>query len=375
MHDFYRKCMSIKKQCFYYNAITANVKYKFLQKEGVVDMTERYSRQQLFTPIGHDGQHTLRKKHVLVVGAGALGSAVSEALVRAGIGKLTIVDRDYVEFSNLQRQQLYTERDAQDKMPKAMAAQARLTDINQDVEIDARIADADVAMLTDLAQHIDLMIDGTDNFDTRFMMNDIAQKYNIPWIYGSCVGSYGATYTILPGETPCLHCLLNAVPNTGMTCDTAGIISPAVQITAAYEVAEALKLLTNNTAALRGTFLTFDVWQNSHFEMKIGAAKNPACPCCGEAPIYPHLSYDNQTKTAVLCGRDAVQIRPATARDYDLPQLAKTLSVHGDVQVNPFLLSCQLEQQRLVIFKDGRVLIHGTHDVQYAKNLYYRLLG
>lgn len=375
MHGIYRKCMSIKKQCFYYNAITANVNYKFLQREGIVPMTERYSRQQLFTPIGQEGQQLLRKKHVLVVGAGALGSAVGEALVRAGVGKLTIVDRDYVEMSNLQRQQLYTEQDAAQKIPKAIAAQKRLACINSDVDIDARIVDADVALLTDLAQDIDLMIDGTDNFDTRFVMNDIAQKYNIPWIYGSCVGSYGATYTILPGETPCLHCLLNAVPNTGMTCDTAGIISPAVQITAAYEVAEALKLLTNNTAALRGTFLTFDVWQNSHFEMKIGAAKNLSCPSCGEAPIYPHLSYDNQTKTAVLCGRDAVQIRPATARDYDLAQLAQTLSVHGDVQHNPFLLSCQLPTERLVIFKDGRVLVHGTHDIQYAKSLYYRLLG
>lgn len=338
-------------------------------------MTDRYSRQQLFTPIGHEGQHNLSRKHVLVVGAGALGSAVSEALVRAGIGKLTIVDRDYVEMSNLQRQQLYTEQDARDHMPKAIAAKSWMTQINADVAIDARIADADVALLTSLAPDIDLMIDGTDNFDTRFMMNDIAQKYRIPWIYGSCVGSYGATYTILPGDTPCLNCLLNAVPNTGMTCDTAGIISPAVQITAAYEVAEALKILTNNIEALRRTFLTFDVWQNRHFEMKIGAAKNPSCLSCGNEAIYPYLSYDNQTKTAVLCGRDAVQIRPATAKDYDLSQLANTLSVHGEIQVNPFLLSCQLKKERLVIFQDGRVLVHGTNDIQHAKNIYYRLLG
>lgn len=338
-------------------------------------MTDRYSRQQLFTPIGHEGQHNLSQKHVLVVGAGALGSAVSEALVRAGIGKLTIVDRDYVEMSNLQRQQLYTEQDARDHIPKAIAAKARLTQINPDVAIDARIADADVALLTSLAPDIELMIDGTDNFDTRFIMNDIAQKYRIPWIYGSCVSSYGATYTILPGDTPCLNCLLNAVPNTGMTCDTAGIISPAVQITAAYEVAEALKILTNNIEALRHTFLTFDVWQNSHFEMKIDAAKNPSCLSCGNETIYPYLSYDNQTKTAVLCGRDAVQIRPATVKDYDLSQLANTLSVHGEIQVNPFLLSCQLEKERLVIFRDGRVLVHGTKDIQHAKNIYYRLLG
>ena len=338
-------------------------------------MTERYSRQQLFTPIGVEGQQQLQQKHLLIVGAGALGSATAEPLVRAGVGHITIIDRDYVEWSNLQRQQLYTEADAAEKSPKAMAAKARLAAINDEVDIQAIVGDADVETLEGLLTDVDLIIDGTDNFDTRFIINDLAQKHRIPWIYGSCVGSYGATYTILPGETPCLHCLLQAMPTTGMTCDTVGIISPAVQIVAAYQVAEALKILTHNEEALRGTFLTFDVWQNQHFDMTMQAAKNPACPSCGDAPIYPYLAYEQQTKSAVLCGRAAVQIRPATAKNYDLEQLARTLAPHGTIQQNPYLLSCQLSDNRLVIFKDGRVLIHGTHDIHYAKNLYYRLLG
>ncbi len=338
-------------------------------------MENRYSRQQLFTPIGERGQQKIRQKHLLIVGVGALGSAVAEQLTRAGVGKITLIDRDYVEWSNLQRQQLYTEQTAIQKMPKAMAAKERLNQINADVDVHAVMDDANVETLTSLIQQVDVIIDGTDNFDTRFIINDLAQKYKIPWIYGSCVGSYGATYTILPQETPCLHCLLQAVPNTGMTCDTVGIISPAVQLVASYQVAEALKLLTEDVAALRGTFLTFDVWQNRHFEMKMDAAKNDACPSCGDEPIYPHLAYAEQTKTAVLCGRDAVQIRPAQKREYDLQKMAQLLEGQGKIQSNPFLLSCQLEEHRVVIFRDGRVLIHGTNNIQTAKTIYYRLLG
>lgn len=338
-------------------------------------MNDRYSRQQLFTPIGMEGQQHLQQKHLLIVGAGALGSATAEPLVRAGVGRVTIIDRDYVEWSNLQRQQLYTEQHAREKTPKAIAAKERLQAINADVVVEAIVGDANVETLTELLTDVDLVIDGTDNFDIRFIINDLTQKHHIPWIYGSCVGSYGATYTILPGTTPCLHCLLQAMPNTGMTCDTVGIISPAVQIVAAYQVAEAFKILTNNYAALRGTFLTFDVWQNQHFEMKMQAAKNPGCQSCGEAPSYPYLAFEQQTKSAVLCGRDAVQIRPAQSKNYDLEALASTLASQGTVQQNPYLLSCQLAEQRIVIFKDGRVLIHGTHDIHYAKNLYYRLLG
>lgn len=338
-------------------------------------MHNRYSRQQLFNPIGEKGQQLLKQKHALLIGVGALGSANAEALVRAGIGRLTMIDRDYVEWSNLQRQQLYTEQDAQEKVPKVIAAKKRLQSINSEVEINALILDACTDKLLGLLEDVDLMIDATDNFDVRFMMNDLAQKYQIPWIYGSCVGSYGATYTIVPGKTPCLHCLLKAVPNTGMTCDTVGIISPTVQIVAAYQAAEALKLLAGDEKARRKSYLTFDVWQNQHYEINVDKIRKDDCPSCGKNPTYPYLSYENQKKLEILCGRDAVQIRPPKPIHYDLNQLAVQLRPYGDIQKNPYLLSCQASDYRLVIFQDGRVLIHGIQDIQEAKSIYYRLLG
>ncbi|MFE3573183.1 thiazole biosynthesis adenylyltransferase ThiF [Lysinibacillus sp. NPDC059133] len=338
-------------------------------------MHNRYSRQQLFSPIGENGQLLLKQKHVLMIGVGALGSASAEALVRAGIGKLTIIDRDYVEWSNLQRQQLYTEQDAQEKVPKVIAAKKRLQSINSEVEINEYIVDACTEQLISLLEDVDMMVDATDNFDIRFMMNDLAQKYQIPWVYGSCIGSYGATYTIVPGKTPCLHCLLAAMPNTGMTCDTVGIISPTVQIVAAYQVAEVLKFLVGNEEALRKSYLTFDVWQNQHYEINVEKIRNHDCPSCGKNPTYPYLSYENQTKLNVLCGRDAIQIRPPKPIHYNLDQLAVQLRPYGDIQQNPYLLSCQAEDYRLVIFQDGRVVIHGVKDIQKAKTIYYRLFG
>ncbi|WP_285768814.1 MoeB/ThiF family adenylyltransferase [Peribacillus sp. SI8-4] len=338
-------------------------------------MNDRYSRQQLFKQIGSKGQENIRHKHVLVVGAGALGSAGAEALVRAGIGKLTIIDRDYVEWSNLQRQQLYDERDAEGQIPKAMAAREHLRQINSEVEIEAFVMDARPENLEGLLSGIDLIIDGTDNFDIRFILNDLSHKFNIPWIYGSCVGSYGAAYTVIPGETPCLHCILKKVPGGGATCDTAGIIGPAVQIVSAYQVAEAFKILVGDFSALRKTFLTFDVWNNQHYAITLEKIRKEDCPTCGAARMYPYLSYENQTKTEVLCGRNTVQIRPSRMNEYNFDQLEKRLKAHGTVTRNPYLLSCQLHNHRLVIFGDGRVFVHGTNDIQLAKNLYYRLLG
>ena len=338
-------------------------------------MHNRYSRQQLFSPIGEKGQQLLKQKHVLIIGVGALGSASAEALVRAGIGKLTIIDRDYVEWSNLQRQQLYTEQDAREKVPKVIAAKKRLQRINSELEISALILDASTEELQGLLKGVDLMIDATDNFDIRFMMNDMAQKYQIPWIYGSCVGSYGATYTIVPGTTPCLHCLLKMMPNNGMTCDTVGIISPAVQIVAAYQVTEAFKILVGDEKARRKTYLTFDAWQNQHYEINVEKMRKEDCPSCGKNPTYPYLSYENQTKSEILCGRDAVQIRPPKPIQYNLDQLAVQLRPYGKIQKNPYLLSLQTPDYRFVIFQDGRVVIHGIQNIQEAKSIYHRLLG
>lgn len=223
---------------------------------------DRYSRQERYAPIGKEGQHRLNNSRVLIVGAGALGTGIAETLVRSGIGHITIADRDYVEWSNLQRQQLYIEQDAIQRMPKAMAAKKRLSDINSTVEVVGKVMDVRVDELEELVQNADLIMDATDNFDTRLLINDMSQKYRIPWIYGGCVGSYGITYTFLPGETPCLNCLLGEVPLGGDTCDTSGIIPQAVQMVTANQTAEAMKLLSGNAGALRRKLLSFDVWRD-----------------------------------------------------------------------------------------------------------------
>jgi len=341
-------------------------------------LNERYSRQQLFAPIGEEGQKKIAKKHVLVIGAGALGTGNAEALVRAGVGKITIVDRDYVEWSNLQRQQLYSEADAKERIPKAIAAKRRLEEVNSEVAIDAIVGDVTAQELEELIRERkpDLLIDATDNFDTRMIINDAAYKYHIPWIYGACVGSYGISYAFIPGKTPCFHCLLETVPTGGLTCDTAGIISPAVQMVVAYQVAEALKILVEDWSSLRNKLVSFDLWKNQHAAIRVDQVKKDDCPTCGAHPSYPYLSYDQQTKTAVLCGRNSVQIRPAGQRNYDLQELAELFAKQGlRVDANPYLVSVSLGEQRLVVFQDGRALIHGTKDIQEAKTIYYRYLG
>ncbi|MCH1627079.1 thiazole biosynthesis adenylyltransferase ThiF [Fredinandcohnia quinoae] len=338
-------------------------------------MSERYSRQEIFAPIGVDGQVKIRSKHVLIIGAGALGTGSAEGLVRAGIGKVTIVDRDYVEWSNLQRQQLYVESDAVKRLPKAIAAKERLKQVNSEVDIHAHIMDVSVEEIEQLIQGVDLMIDATDNFDIRMLLNDTSQKYNIPWIYGACVGSYGISYTILPGKTPCLNCLLETVPMGGLTCDTAGIISPAVQMVVAYQITEALKILVEDFDALRGKLVSFDLWKNQHTAINVDKVKKKSCLSCGTDRSYPYLSYENQTKSAVLCGRESVQIRPAERMERDLDELAEILSAQGKVDKNPYLLSFTVSEHRMVIFKDGRVLVHGTKDISVAKSLYHRYLG
>jgi molybdopterin/thiamine biosynthesis adenylyltransferase len=336
----------------------------------------RYSRQILFPPIGKEGQKKLGEKHVLIVGAGALGAANAETLARAGVGKLTIADRDYVEWSNLQRQQLYCEEDADQKTPKAIAAANRLKAINSEVQIIPRIMDVGVQELEELIEGVDLIIDSTDNFDIRFLINDIAQKHRIPWIYGGCVGSYGLSYTMLPGVSPCLQCLMDKLPLGGMTCDTAGVIQPAIQMVVSHQSAEALKILTEDFESLRGTLVSFDIWKNHFSSINVSSLKNPECRSCGPNPSYPFLAYENQTKTALLCGRDTVQIRPSALQNIDFSYLEKVLVSQGiKVESNPYLLSFSIGEKRLVVFKDGRVLVHGVKDVLQAKNLYHRYLG
>ncbi|ACO28678.1 TPA: thiazole biosynthesis adenylyltransferase ThiF [Bacillus cereus] len=339
-------------------------------------MNNRYSRQELFSPIGEEGQRKIREKHVLIIGAGALGSANAEMFVRAGVGTVTIVDRDYVDWSNLQRQQLYAERDVENNLPKAVAAKKRLEEINSEVRVKALVQDVTAEELEELVTNVHVMIDATDNFETRFIVNDIAQKYSIPWIYGACVGSYGLSYTILPSKTPCLSCLLQSIPLGGATCDTAGIISPAVSLVVSHQVTEALKLLVEDYESLRDGLVSFDVWKNEYSCMNVQKLRQHNCPSCGENALYPYLNKENTSKTAVLCGRNTVQIRPPHKEKMDFERYKELLNDRvNDLNVNPYLLSFSVEEKRLVAFKDGRVLVHGTKDISEAKTIYHRYFG
>jgi molybdopterin/thiamine biosynthesis adenylyltransferase len=339
-------------------------------------MNDRYSRQERFAPIGQKGQRLLREKQVLIIGAGALGTGSAEILARAGVGRLKVVDRDYVEFSNLQRQLLYTEADAAGRLPKAVALQRRLAEINSETAVDAIVADVSADELEQLAPGVDLILDATDNFETRFVINDISQKYKVPWIYGACVGSYGISYMIIPGQTPCLHCMMEEIPVGGATCDTAGIIAPTVHMVVAYQSAEALKWLTGNADAVRRELVSFDLWSNRQTAIRVDALKKPDCPSCGSPAVYPYLSRERLTRTDVLCGRDTVQIRPPRLEKRDLGRLSEQLrALGGVVEANPYLVMYTSGRHRMVFFQDGRVLVHGTSDPAEARSLYHKVLG
>ncbi|MBS4177994.1 ThiF family adenylyltransferase [Lederbergia citrea] len=339
-------------------------------------MNERYSRQILFKSIGEKGQEEIGKKHVLIVGVGALGTHTSELLARSGVRKLTLIDRDYVEMSNLQRQHLFTEEDAAEKWPKAAAAKEQLQRINSEVEIEAIVGQADAVLMESLMDDVDLLIDGTDNFETRFLLNDLAQKYRIPYLFGSCVGSFGMAFSIIPGVTPCLQCLLKSLPLQGQTCDTVGIIAPTVQMVTAHQGAEALKILSGKMEAVRQAYVTFDLWENEYLSLKAGALKDKYCLSCGAERTYPFLTIESGTKVAVLCGRDTVQIRPAKSEALSLERLADQWRSAGyEVGGNPFLISVVKEGMRSVFFQDGRALIHGTSDPVEARKIYHSLLG
>ncbi|MCR6096931.1 ThiF family adenylyltransferase [Salipaludibacillus agaradhaerens] len=338
-------------------------------------MSSRYSRQMFFEPIGEQGQERLKNKHVLCIGLGALGSVNAENLVRSGVGELTIVDRDYVEISNLQRQSLYDEKDVANRLPKAIAAKQRLEAINSEVTINAYVSDVGVEELAELIRGVDLIIDSCDNFQTRFIINDTAIKYDIPWIFGACVGSYGLSFTIIPGVTPCLNCLLDSLEIGGATCDTQGIVNPVVHMVTAYQTTEALKLLIGDQTTFRSTLASFDLWKNEHSYLQVDKLKKESCTSCGKKRVYPYLNYHFQTKVAVLCGRNTVQISPPVTVERNFDDSERILVMWGGhVSKNRHLLFCSLGKFRLVLFKDGRVLIHGTSSLLEAKILYYQLL-
>lgn len=334
---------------------------------------ERYSRQILFAPIGRAGQERLAQSRVLIVGMGALGTVLANHLVRAGTGFVRITDRDYVEFSNLQRQMLFDEEDAREALPKAEAAARKLVRINSSVTIEPVITDVTARNIEELAADVDLILDGTDNFQTRYLMNDYAFRAKIPYVYGGVVSSRGMSAAFIPGRTPCFRCLLPEDGSAGgETCDTVGVLSPVVDIVASYQSAEALKILTGNLDAVRRSIFTFDVWHNRFYELKF-PAPSKSCPTCAKGE-YPALDLRRAAEVTTMCGRDSVQITGGQALDLKVWQ--ERLSRVGKVTANPYLMRVQLpEGERLTLFPDGRVLVQGTSEPARARTLYARYIG
>lgn len=332
----------------------------------------RYARQKLFGPIGEKGQVQLANSSVLIVGAGALGGVIANQLARAGVGKIRLIDRDFVEMSNLQRQFLFDEQDVKDSLPKAIAAKNKLEASNSDIQVEAIVGNVTNDNINELIQGIDVVLDGTDNFSTRYLLNDICFKKGIPYSYGGVVSSRGMTAFFIPQQTPCLRCLVKEGSGDGQTCDTIGIISPIVDIISSYQVTETIKYLTGNIKSLRHTLKTIDLWSNQQLDMKLNQPKKD-CPTCQES-IYPALQKTGQDNETILCGRNTVQIHRKSKMD--LEKWAQHLRPIAKVKRTPFLLKAQMDEDiDFVIFTDGRVLVQGTEDAVKARTLYDRYIG
>jgi molybdopterin/thiamine biosynthesis adenylyltransferase len=342
---------------------------------------EKYSRQILFEGIGEAGQEKILQASAVLVGCGALGTVVANLLVRAGIGRLRIIDRDFVERSNLQRQMLFEEADASEALPKAVAAERRLRAINSDVEVEGVVADLTPKNATDILSGFPLILDGTDNFETRFLVNDAAISLGVPWIYAAAVGSNGVTMTIVPGRTACLACLIEnselpasdrPEPGHDATCDTVGVLGSAAGVVASIEATEAIKLLAGKPEALHGRLVSCDVWTGKFQSIRV--ARNPECRACVrreftylEGHAQPHIT---------MCGRDSVQIHERSRR-LDLGELGRKLTSAraAEVRTNDFLLRCSIPPYELTVFADGRAIVKGTQDPAVARSLYARYIS
>jgi molybdopterin-synthase adenylyltransferase len=340
-------------------------------------MEDRYSRQILFEGINESGQRRLANSKVVIIGAGALGAIQAETLARAGVGRIAIVDRDFVEESNLQRQIMFEESDARERLPKAIAAARRIARVNSSIEVEPVVKDANFQNIEEIIAGADVALDGTDNFETRFLINDAAIKLGIPWIYGAAVGSYGLTMTVVPGETPCLRCIFPQLPEpgSGPTCDTAGVIMPIVSVIGSIQSAEAMKLLTGQTAKLHRSLLRIDVWD---FEMRrtdlSSFQDRRDCPVCGKGE-FEFLRGASRQVATTLCGRNAVQIARAGAGRIDFAALAERLKPAGEVAFNDFLLRFRVDDYDITVFRDARSIIRGTTDPGVARGLYARYIG
>jgi molybdopterin/thiamine biosynthesis adenylyltransferase len=338
---------------------------------------DRYSRQMRFYGIGEEGQRRLLNSHVTLCGCGALGTVLANALVRAGVGHLRLVDRDFIETSNLQRQVLFDEHDVAENLPKAEAAARKLGAINSSVHVEPVVTDIDRTNILDLVGDADLILDGTDNFEIRYLINDAAVKLGKPWVYGGCIGSHGQIMTILPNETPCLRCVFEAAPAPGEagTCETAGVLSPIVNIVASFQAAEAFKILTGRRDKINRELTYIDVWENTVKRIKVAPLLGKVdCPCC-QRKRFEWLEGDHGAHTTSLCGRNAVQVAHRSATKLNFADLAHHLEMLGEVSYNRFLLKFNADGHEFTVFPDGRAIIKGTNDVDKARTLYARYIG
>ena len=337
----------------------------------------RYSRQVLFSGIGEQGQKRIIKSSVVIVGCGALGAVQASLLARAGVGTLRLIDRDFVEESNLQRQILFDEQDARDVFPKAAAAEKKLRKVNSLVNVEGLVDEVNASTVDRLLGGFDLILDASDNFDVRFLVNEYAVKNNIPWIYGACVGAYGLTFPVLPGESACLRCVFESAPPPGVSpsCDTAGVIGPIVGTVASIQVAEALKILSGARGLVRRKITTIDLWENRYDAINL-PQPFADCACCGRHE-YPYLNGSYGAEAVTICGRNSVQIHPKRQTKIDFADLVVRLApvATGPIEQNRFLLRASIDGNQLTVFSDGRAIIQGTYDATLAKSFYARYVG
>jgi adenylyltransferase/sulfurtransferase len=345
--------------------------------ETTPDPIDRYSRQVRFPQLGESGQRKLMASRVTICGCGALGTVLANHLVRAGVGFVRLVDRDFIETHNLQRQILFDEDDVAANLPKAEAAARKLRKINSAVTIEPVVTDIDHTNILDLVKDADLILDGTDNFETRYLINDAAVKLKKPWIFGGVIGSEGQTMTIRPGITPCLRCLIEDSPPPGMTptCETAGVLGPAVAVIASFEAVEAIKILSGADDALNVELIMVDVWDWTFRRLKVaGLLGKVDCPCCRHQK-FDWLNGDLGSHTTTLCGRNAVQVATRRSEPLDFVEMARRLAPVGPARHNEFMLKFTAEGHEFTVFPDGRAIIKGTNDITRARTLYAQFVG
>ena len=340
-------------------------------------LLDRYSRQIRFHGMGESGQRKLLESRVTLCGCGALGTVLANVLVRSGVGHVRLIDRDFIEMSNLQRQVLFDEHDVRENLPKAEAAARKLAAINSSVHVEPVVTDIDRTNIEELCRDADLILDGTDNFEIRYLINDTAIKLDKPWVYGGCIGSHGQVMTILPGQTPCLRCVFEAAPAPGEagTCETAGVLAPIVNIIASLQATEAIKVLTGNLEAVNRDLVYLDIWDNIFRRIKIAPLLGKVdCPCCKHRR-FEWLEGQHGSQTTSLCGRNAVQVSQRRPTRLNFEELARNLGMSGDVSFNRFLLKFSVESCEFTVFPDGRAIIKGTSDVERARTLYAKYIG